>query len=103
MATGEGLKKVRSVKGIPFEDRWGEDCINWVKHVPWNRYKGDEHADGEILEEKNSEKLENYGKESGGQPAVIVKTRATAPREFQIRKECAEKHGFTRGCAGCSS
>ena len=29
-----------------------------------------------------------------------VYTRRVPPRAFQIRKE---KHGFTRGCAGCSS
>ncbi len=35
--------------------------------------------------------------------AVEVKMKEVKPREFQIRKEDAEKHGYTQGCAGCSS
>ena len=42
---------VRSVRRIPVEDRWGEDCVGWVKRAPWNRYKGDEFADGEVPDE----------------------------------------------------
>jgi hypothetical protein len=38
--------------------------------------------------------------DSGG---IVVKMRTPPPRDFQIRKEDAEKHGFTRGCPGCSS
>ena len=34
---------------------------------------------------------------------VVIKVRELKPREFQIRKEDAEKHGYTRGCGGCSS
>ena len=102
VATREGLEKVRSVRRIPFEDRWGDDCINWVKHAPWNRYKGDEDADGEIPEEKLAEDVEIERPERG-MKEVIVKMREVVPREFQIRKEDAEKHGYTRGCAGCSS
>ena len=34
---------------------------------------------------------------------VVVKVRQPPPRAFQIRKEDADKHGYTRGCAGCSS
>ena len=33
----------------------------------------------------------------------MVKMRAAPPRAFQIRKEDAEKHGYARGCPGCSS
>ena len=29
--------------------------------------------------------------------------REAAPREFQIRHEDAERHGYTRGCPGCTS
>ena len=29
----------RSVRRIPVEHRWGEDCLPWVDRVPWNRYK----------------------------------------------------------------
>ncbi len=44
------VKKMRAVRRIPFEERWGGDSRKWVKHVPWNRYKGDEYQDGEVPE-----------------------------------------------------
>ena len=65
----------------------------------WNRYKDCEFADGEVPEEVKAEPI----------PAPVVKgpvfieTRAKAPREFYIKKEDAEKHGYTKGCGGCSS
>ena len=34
---------------------------------------------------------------------VFVNTREKEPREFYISKADAEKHGYTRGCGGCSS
>jgi hypothetical protein len=46
------VRKVRAVRRIPFEERWGGDSRRWVKHVPWNRYKGDEYQDGEMLGKK---------------------------------------------------
>ena len=32
------------------EKRWSEDCVNWVKWVPWRRYKDAWDADGELPE-----------------------------------------------------
>ena len=35
IATKNGeVVKARAVKRIPSEDRWSEDCANWVKHTP---------------------------------------------------------------------
>ena len=34
---------------------------------------------------------------------MVVVTKERAPRDFYIKKTDAEKHGYTRGCAGCSS
>ena len=45
------------------------------------------------------EKRENTEK---GPAKVYTDVRATPPREFPIKKEDGEKHGFTRGCGGCS-
>ena len=33
----------------------------------------------------------------------IMKKKFVAPRSFQISKKDADKHGYTRGCAGCTS
>ena len=34
VATKEGLKMVRSIRRMPFEKRWGEDCVGWIKWAP---------------------------------------------------------------------
>jgi hypothetical protein len=54
------IQKVRSVRRIPVEERWGEDCVGWVKFVPWRKYAGAEDADGELPErvEVEAEDLE---------------------------------------------
>ena len=49
MGGGESgdIKKARAVKRIPIEQRWGEDCVRWVRKVPWNKYKDDAEADAD--------------------------------------------------------
>ena len=44
------LVEVRSVRRILVEERWGAEVKKWVKVTPWNRYKGDAEADGEVPE-----------------------------------------------------
>ena len=79
---------VRSVRRIPVQIRWCEDCVKWVTQAPWNRYKGDEYADGEVPEGVSVEARTDEG---GVQTrTVIVETRAKVPREFYIRKQDAE-------------
>ena len=97
------------MRRIPLQERWSGDARRWVKGVPWNKYKGDEYEDGEMpegVEAKDVKKAEEDGGERermlSSEP-VVIKVREVKPREFQIRKEDAEKHGYTRGCAGCSS
>ena len=34
---------------------------------------------------------------------MFIETREKPPREFYIRKTDADKHGYTRGCGGCTS
>jgi hypothetical protein len=104
VATPEGIMKARSVKRIPKEQRWGPDCLKWVKHAPWNRYPGATDADGEIPEDKLVEASGSTGPLLGGAAGrVMINVRQPPPREFYIRKEDGEKHGYTKGCSGCSS
>ena len=107
-----GVKKVRSIRRIAAQDRWTEDSVKWVRYVPWNLYKDDDQADGEIPEEQlvepgqaggGDEREEGLEQAGDAGQAIVVKTRKAPPRAFQIRREDAEKHGYTRGCAGCSS
>ncbi len=95
MTVGDKVFGGRSVRRIPVEDRWSEDCVRWVKRAPWNRYKGDEFADGEVPEEVVPEILKPTS--GGGEKVVFVETRKKVPREFWIGKEDCEKHGYTRG------
>ena len=44
----EGIVRAECVYRIPESRRWGEDCVNWVKWAPWNRYAGDEFAEGDV-------------------------------------------------------
>jgi len=99
------VHKVRAVKRIPFEDRWGEDNAVSVKHTPWNRYKVDPHADGEIPDEKAVEmkRCERMEMDKDEKDEKLIQKKYVAPRTFRITKADAEKHGYTRGCAGCSS
>ena len=95
VATKDGLKSVRSVKRIPSEHRWGEDCCSWVRHVPWHRFDGDPEADGEIPEFKVPLQPE-LGRSSEVPKLVVVNMRQPAPREFQIRQSNLDKFGHTR-------
>ena len=91
---------VRSIKRIPIEKRWGEDCVNWVQWAPWNRYKDAEDADGDIPE---GVPIEEGAQIRVPDKVVYIETKSKVPRDFYIIKKDAEKHGITRGCAGCSS
>ena len=102
VATEEGTKAARSVRRIPKEQRWGPDCLSWVKHAPWNRYPGAADADGEVPLDKIVEPAKRP--ESGSSTGkIVVNVKHTPPREFQIRKSDAEQHGYTKGCPRCSS
>ena len=46
---------VRSVRRIPEEHRWGEDCVKVVNRILRNRNKDCECADGDVPEEYKAE------------------------------------------------
>ena len=96
----EGIHHVRAVKRIPKEKRWTQDSLRWVQWAPWNRYKDCGEADGDVPEGVPAEVVkEDLGKER----IVFINTRSSAPRDFYISQEDARRHGYTRGCGGCSS
>ena len=102
IATQDRVLSTRSVRRLPVENRWGNDCVGWVSRVPWNRYKDAADADGDLPE--NVPSVEPREVSSGvGNRVVFIETKEKAPREFHIRKEDAEKHCYSRGCGGCSS
>ena len=111
VADQNGVHKARSVRRLARQDRWTADSVLWVRNVPWNRYKGQEDADGEVpyvdvepeIKEPEAPHSAQLPQSEREVPPVVVKFRQPPPRAFQIRKEDADKHGYTRGCAGCSS
>eukprot|EP00973_Karenia_brevis_P058726 8178666-Karenia_brevis.AAC.1 len=50
VADEEGIRRARSIRRIPKEEKWREDNLRWVKWAPWKRYEGDKEADGEVPE-----------------------------------------------------
>jgi hypothetical protein len=101
VCTKEGLITVRSVRRIPVEERWGEDCVEWVRWAPWYRYRGDDLGDGDLPE--GIPESERVVPEDKGDKVVYVDTRTKVPREFYISKKDAEKYGYSRACPGCDS
>ena len=103
VATAEKTWKVRSVRRLPEDVRWSWDTVRWVRRTMWNRFQGDEKADGDIPEGKAVE-IQGEGMRDGQAPqGLTIITKRQAPREFYITKKDAEKHGYTRGCPGCGS
>ena len=100
IAIAEKTFSVRSVRRLPPDDRWGVDCVRWPRRTLWNRYKEDIGADGDLPEEVPQKVAPDIGPRGG---VVFVETRDKVPRDFYIKKSDADKHGYTRGCAGCSS
>ncbi len=97
IATWDGVVKARSVRRIPVQSRWLEDCVKWVKYAPWNLHKDHPGADGVILEGKSVDVRPGELASEAPPPTVVVCTRRVLPRAFQIRREDAERHGYTRG------
>ena len=72
MAVQSGtIVKARAVRRIPVEKRWSDDSLTWVKHILWNRYKGDPNEVGEVPEaevvdvpEEEAEHMKNNEEET---------------------------------------
>ena len=100
IATIEKTFSVRAVRRLPVDQRWTGDTVRWTRRTLLNRYKDDAGADGDLPETVPQEVAPEVGPRGG---VVFVETRSKPPRDFYIKKTDAEKHGYTRGCAGCSS
>jgi hypothetical protein len=96
----EGVVAVRSVRRIPVEKRWCEDCVGWVQWAPGHKHKGDVEEDGEVPEGVPAEEIKEDG-EVGR--TVYVDVRERVPRDFYLTKKVAEELGYTQGCGGCNS
>ena len=75
VAIKDQVLMVRSVKRVLVEQGWGEDCVKWVNRAPWNKYNGDEYADGDVPEGVVAPRNRGCGVE-------FFNTREKMPREF---------------------
>jgi hypothetical protein len=102
IATQEGkIYVVRTVKRIPVEHRWQEECLSWIQSVPWNMGVEDKAADGDIP-------FIQHGPGTRMKPEEMDEIRTmgaavSAPRSMPLNKTDFEKFGYTDRCAGCSS
>ena len=105
VANVNGIQRAQAVRRLAFEKRWGEDNARWVRHVPWNKHNQDGEADGKIPDEllKDPFERDEIPEPASSSGAVVVRVKRPPPREFYIKKEDAVQHGYSRGCAGCSS
>ena len=91
IATPEGLVFTRTVYRKPVQHRWTEDCVRGVKWAPWNKYKGDDDADGVVpdgVEPAEDQKVEEVApKDWQSRPTIVIKTKEKVPRRFQIMKD----------------
>ena len=101
ISTGDKVFGARSIRRISVAERWTDDSLKWVNRVPWHRYKDAGDADGDVLEGVEAE--ERPERPDDAAKVVFIETKERAQREFYIRKADAEKHGYTRGCQGCSN
>ena len=100
VATPEKILPTRSVRRIPVEERWGKDCLDWVKWAPWKWHAGVED-EGDLPEGIPAE--ERLAGGSSGNKVIFVDVREKQSQDFSITKKDVENHRPTRGCAGCSS
>ena len=77
--------------------------MNWVRRTMWNRFQGDEQADGEIPEGKAVESPPQEMKIDQAPQGLTIVTKRQVPKEFYITKQDSENHGYTRGCPGFGS
>ena len=103
VATEERTWKVRSARRLREDGRWSSDSVTCVRRTMWNRFQGDEQADGEIPEGKAVELPPQETKVDQAPQGLTIITKRQVPREFYITKKDAENHGYTRGCLGCGS
>ena len=97
--------KARAVKSIPKKDGSSKENADLVKHTLWNKYKDDPEVDGDVPDEKtiDAKQQEKLEAENVGEKEDLMKKKYVVPRSLKIGEEDAERHGYTRGCAGSAS
>jgi hypothetical protein len=96
------VKMVRTVRRVPEEQRWKAEYLEWVEAVPWNHGKGDQEADGDMLD---FDVKSGPGRRLTEQERTQI-TMNEGPRilhRAHLRRADFDKHGYTDRCPGCSA
>jgi hypothetical protein len=96
------VKMVRTVRRVPEEQRWKAEYLEWVEAVPWNHGKGDQEADGDMLEfdVKNGPGRKLTEEE---RTQITVNEGPRIVHRAHLRRADFDKHGYTDRCPGCSA
>ena len=98
-----GVWKTRTVQRKPQEDRWRKENVQMIVGVPWKTSKEDPSADGELLSGKVIDLKTGEAIEAEEREAIRERARLRIPRAFRTTDEDYQKHGYSRGCAGCKA
>ena len=96
------VKRVRTVRRVPEEQRWSSDNLAWVQSVPWNAGRSDTEADGDLpeLDVKHGPGRRLTPGEVG---EVMTKESQDIVHRAHLRRADFDRFGFTDRCAGCSA
>ena len=96
------VKRVRTVRRVPEEQRWASDNLAWVQSVPWNAGRGDAEADGDLPE---FDVKHGPGRRltPGEVEEVMTKENPDIVHRAHLRRADFDRYGFTDRCAGCSA
>ena len=104
VVTEEGAYKTRTMRRMPFEERWSKEAVENLKYTPWRvkdpsddregGYKDRDHVpDLQIDVDKSVLPEAAFGPAPPSEPI---------PRRVYITKATLERHGITDGCLGCA-
>ena len=80
IAINDTIVCARSVRRIPVEQRWCDDCVKWVSRVPCNRYKEALDADGALPEVVPAEDDRPTTTRDLEAPRIAILSKDVAPR-----------------------
>ena len=94
----EGAFKSRTIKKVPFEQRWKKTNVEATRHTPW-RVKDPSDAPRQIIEHNPS--VEIGIDKSMSIPLPPADEGESVPRRVYLKRAIVEKYGMTEHCPGC--
>ncbi len=99
----EGIFKTRTVQRKPKELRWAAENLSLIVGVPWRMSENDPGADGEAMRGKVIDLRDGEAIKENDRETVKELLKLNLPRSFRTKDEDYQRHGYSRGCAGCKA